>query len=237
MNVNPGGEDLAGEQNQERMQFRRQLCPPSLDEEKQLVRRMRAGHESAFDAFSAAYVPALHRFAGRRLGQDPDLTKEVVQTTLCRVLEKLDTWRGEAPLFTWLCACCLNEIAGHYRKASRRPRTVEMADGPGDDGTPADFPDTESASPEEALLRMETSERVHLALDRLPVAYARIMEWRYLEDLGVDEIAHRLDSTYKAAESLLSRARRAFRRAFDQLPAGSDRADTGPSAAGRGTRS
>jgi DNA-directed RNA polymerase specialized sigma24 family protein len=58
---------------------------------------------------------------------------------------------------------------------------------------------------------------VHAALDRLPPGYARAVEWRYLEGLAVEEIAHRLELTYKAAESLLSRARKAFRDAYEYL--------------------
>lgn len=64
---------------------------------------------------------------------------------------------------------------------------------------------------------LETAERVHAALDRLPPSYARAVEWRYLEGLEVTEIALRLKLSYKAAESLLSRARKAFRETYESL--------------------
>jgi DNA-directed RNA polymerase specialized sigma24 family protein len=41
-----------------------------------------------------------------------------------------------------------------------------------------------------------------------------VLEWKYIQGLGVDEIALRLGLGYKAAESLLTRARNAFREAF-----------------------
>jgi RNA polymerase sigma-70 factor (ECF subfamily) len=126
-----------------------------------------------------------------------------VQSTVCKVIEKLDSYRGEAPLFTWLCACCRNEIAGHFRRAGRRPKEVEL-----DEDIEHDQPDAS-----------DTTELVHAALDRLPPTYARAMEWRYLDGLDVAEVAQRLTLTYKAAESLLSRARGAFREAYEQLTA------------------
>lgn len=178
--------------------------PRSIEEERTLVNEMRAGRENAFDVFTESYIPGLYRFARRRLHDDRELTKDVVQSTVCRVIENLDGWRGEAPLFTWLCACCANEIAAHYRRRGRRPAEVELVDrAAGGETDPTE--------------RLESAELVHLALDLIPAAYARAVEWRYVEGLEVGEIARRLSTSYKAAESLLSRARAAFREACRQL--------------------
>jgi len=195
--------------------------PQPPEDEGELVRRMRAGEETAFEMFAERYIPGLYRFARRRLNQDRELTQEIVQTTLCKVIEKLDTFRGEAPLFTWLYACCRNEIAAHYRRKGRRPREVELAfDDDGGQvlaGALSGRPVDEAG---EAIGRAETSELVHLALDRLPPAHARALEWRYVDGFDVVEIARRLEVSYKAAESLLSRARQAFRKAYETLAVG-----------------
>ncbi len=190
------------------------------EEERRLVERLRAGDERAFDFFAERYLPALYRFASRRLHGERELAREIVQSTVCKVVERLDTYRGEAPFFTWLCACCRNEIAAHYRRLDRRPREVDLeevaiaavAETRGGSATAA-----RDAGPEERLLRAETAERVHLALDRLPTSYARAMEWRYCEGLEVAEIARRMAATYKATESLLSRARKAFRDVYEEM--------------------
>jgi RNA polymerase sigma-70 factor (ECF subfamily) len=185
------------------------------EEERQLVDRMRAGDESAFEVFAGHYIPGLYRFAGRRLDHDRELTRDIVQTTVCHVIENLDSYRGDAPLFTWLCACCRNEIAMHFRRLGRRPREVELEEVAANSGPVLEFP--ASAGPEESLLRAETSELVHVTLDRLPPSYAQAVQWRYLEGLAVPEIARRLASSYKATESLLSRARKAFREIYEHL--------------------
>jgi RNA polymerase sigma-70 factor (ECF subfamily) len=191
----------------------RRAGPRSVEEERVLVNEMRAGREIAFDMFMDSYVPALYRFAGRRLAGDRELTKDIVQSTVCRVIQNLDGWRAEAPLFTWLCACCANEIASHFRRRGRRPREVELLDG-------VDAPEADPTG------RIESAELVHLALDRIAPGYARVLEWRYVEGLGVADVARRAGTTYKAAESLLSRARDAFRAACDEL------SGTGPRVAG-----
>ncbi len=172
-------------------------------EERELVIRLRAGDESAFETFAEHYIAGLYRFALRRLDRDRELTREIVQSTVCKVIEKLDTYRSDAPLFTWMCAICRNEIAAHFRRAGRRPKEVELL---------------EDVAQEPAR-GSHATELVHAALDRLPPTYARAMEWRYLDGFEVADVAQRLALTYKAAESLLSRARSAFRDAYEELEA------------------
>lgn len=180
-----------------------------VDEELEMVARMRAGSEAAFELFSDCYLPELLRFARRRLPRDPELAKDIAQSTACLVIEKLDTFRGESALTTWMLACCQHEIAAYFRRFGRRPLEVEL-----DESLAASDPVDD---PEAELLQEETAALVHLTLRRMPPIQARAMQWRYLEGLGVGEISERLETSYKAAESLLSRARAAFRRGHERL--------------------
>jgi RNA polymerase sigma-70 factor (ECF subfamily) len=193
--------------------------PPSVVGERALVERLRAGDEHAFEIFAEQYIAGLYRFAHRRLDSDRELAREIVQSTVCKVIENLQSYRGEAPLFTWLCACCRNEIAAYFRRQGRRPREVDLEEGGPAALSGGSLSTPLSAGPEERLLRWEASELVHVTLDRLPASYALAMEWRYLEGLPVAEVAQRLQSSYKATESLLSRAREAFREVYEQLTA------------------
>ena len=180
--------------------------------EAELVRRMLGGDEAAFDEFFADYFPRLFRFAVLRL-RDPDAAEDLVQNSLISAVRHLGSWRGEASLFTWLCTICRREISAWEKRTSRRV-IVSIAD---DDlglraaldsiGAAADAPDA-------GLARADTGRIVQLALDHLPPRYSRALEWKYLEELSVDDIAGRLQCTPKAAESLLTRARDAFRDAF-----------------------
>jgi RNA polymerase sigma-70 factor, ECF subfamily len=194
--------------------WREQRDPESA--ERALVQRMLAGEETAFEVFSDAYIPAVYRFAQRCLG-DRELTREIVQTTVCKAIAKLATFRGEAGLMTWLCACCRNEIAAHYRRQSRTVQEEALAS---DDIVADPALDLGFPGPEQALLRKERVQLVHVALDALPPHYSRALEWKYLDRLPVEEIAARLNVRPKAAESLLTRARQSFRDAYGRVAAG-----------------
>ena len=187
-------------------------------DERALVRRMVAGDRQAYEEFADAYIPALYRFATIRLHHDPELSREIAQATLVKAIEKIGTFRGEAALVTWLCACCKSEIAAHFRRSRTRPAEIEWSEERAPDAVPPGGASPDG--PESSLLRGETRELVHLALDRLPPRYAQVLEWKYLDNLPVQEIADRIELKIKAAESLLTRARNSFRELYARLQVG-----------------
>jgi RNA polymerase sigma-70 factor (ECF subfamily) len=185
--------------------------------ERELVRRMLGGDERAFDEFFADYFPRLFRFAVLRL-RDQDAAEDLVQSSLISAVRNLASWRGEATLFTWLCTICRREISAWEKRTSRRV-TVSLAED--DPGLRAALESigAEAEAPDAGLARADTGRIVQLVLDHLPPRYSRALEWKYLEDVSVDDIARRLQCTPKAAESLLTRARDAFRDAFAAVQA------------------
>jgi RNA polymerase sigma-70 factor, ECF subfamily len=188
-------------------------------DDRVLVKRLLAGQEPAFEEFFAAYFPPLFRFASARL-RDAPAAEEVVQATLCRALGKLGTYRGEAALFTWLCTFCRHEISTYRAAQARAPSPVGLAE---------DLPEVRAAleslaahwqdDPEKVVQREEMAQAVQATLDRLPRRYGDALEWKYIEGVSVVEIARRLGLSPKAAESLLTRAREAFRDGFLTLGA------------------
>ena len=185
--------------------------------EGELVRRMLGGDEGAFDEFFADYFPRLFRFAVLRL-RDPDAAEDLVQTSLIAAVRHLGSWRGEASLFTWLCTICRREIAAWEKRTSRRV-IVSIGDDDPSLRAALDSIGAAAEAPDAGVARADTGRIVQLALDHLPPRYSRALEWKYLEELSVDEIAGRLQCTPKAAESLLTRARDAFRDAFAAVQA------------------
>jgi RNA polymerase sigma-70 factor (ECF subfamily) len=195
--------------------------------ERELVRRMLGGDEGAFDEFFADYFPRLFRFAVLRL-RDQDAAEDLVQNSLISAVRNLGSWRGEATLFTWLCTICRREISAWEKRTSRRVTVPLTEDDPGvraaleSIGAAAEAPDAR-------LARADTGRIVQLVLDHLPPRYSRALEWKYLEDLSVDDIAARLRCTPKAAESLLTRARDSFRDAFAAVQAAANEVNHEPS--------
>ena len=184
-------------------------------DDKTLVRRMLAGRESAFDEFFAAYFPGLYRFALGRLSDDPQAAEDIAQRTLCRAIRKLSTYRGEAALFTWLCTFCRHELSAHFQKESRRPATLGLIDDVPEVRAVLESLASATEGPDADLRRREVGRWVELTLDHLPRRYAQALRWKYFDELSVREIGDRLGLGAKAAESLLTRARRAFREGFE----------------------
>jgi RNA polymerase sigma-70 factor (ECF subfamily) len=177
---------------------------------------MLAGDERAFDDFFDGYYPGLYRFALSRL-RDEDAAQEVAQATICKAIPRLRSFRGEAALFTWLCTFCRHEISALSRRDPLSQRRVDLIE---------DAPEVRAAleslgagfePPDRSLDREEIARLVRVALDRLPGHQGSALEWKYVDGLSVKEIADRLGSSPKAAESLLTRARDSFRDAFTAL--------------------
>jgi RNA polymerase sigma-70 factor (ECF subfamily) len=172
------------------------------------------GDDLAFDMFVDEYYPRLYRFAYPRLGSDREATQDVVQGTFEKVLPKLSYYRGEAALFSWLCSFCRYEIAAHWRRKGKQAPEVGLAE---------DLPEVQAAleslanlddGPAETLERKELARLVRVTLDHLPIHYGNALEWKYIHGLSVRNVAERLELSPKAAESLLTRARQAFRDGF-----------------------
>ena len=119
---------------------------------------------------------------------------------------------------TWLCTLCRRELSARWRDARHFAAAPVLAE---------DDPEIRAAL--ESLLAAEGSDPLLLAgqqelraaisaaLDYLPPPYADILEWKYVRDMSVAEIALRLGRSAKATESLLTRARESFRETFTLL--------------------
>lgn len=185
--------------------------------DRRLTRRMLAGDERAFDEFFNGNFSGLYRFALSRLDHDEDAAEEVAQATICKAITKLGTYRGEATLFTWLCTFCRHEISTYYKRNKIVARHVDLIEDAPEVRAVVESLGAEFDNPESAFDRQELVRLVQVALDQLPAHYGNALEWKYLEDLSVVEIAARLELSPKAAESLLTRAREAFRDGFGTL--------------------
>ena len=190
----------------------------------ELARRLVAGDERGFAKFFDEYYPRVFRFALTRLGRDTDAADELAQRTLCRAARKLSLYRAEASLFTWLCQICRREIHDYLEVRQRdERRLVSIDDDPTVRAALESIPADLHSDPERLATRADSLRLVQVVLDYLPANYGNALEWKYVQGLAVSEIASRLEVTPLAAESLLARARRAFRDAWlsvtgDELP-------------------
>ncbi len=191
--------------------------PVYLDDKK-LVKQLLAGDQRAFDRFFEENFARLYRFAIARLSDDPEGAREVVQITLTRAVRKLDTFRAESALFTWLCAICRNEVSDWLRRQGRYRDHIVLVE---------DFPEVQAAvdsfqapledSPERHYERVEAMRLIQVALDKLPAKYGNVLEWKYVEGHSVKEISAKLNIGTEATQSLLARAKRAFADVYSSM--------------------
>lgn len=184
--------------------------------DKTLVRQLLAGNEEAFALFFTTNFDRLYRFALTRTDGDADAAEEAVQKTLIAGLRKIHTFRGEAALFTWLCTICRHEISAWRLAKGRQAELILSEDAPEVRDQLAAIA-MAAMQPDEAFARNETARLVQVALDLLPGAYSDLLEWKYIHGLTVAEISERSQRGPKAVESMLVRARKAFRDVFAVL--------------------
>jgi RNA polymerase sigma-70 factor (ECF subfamily) len=190
----------------------------TVNDDRALVAAMLAGDEQAFTRFFETYFPRVYRFALPRLNRNSDAAKDVVQATLIKAIRAIGDWRGEATLFTWLCQIARRQIADHVRSQRRHSSKVVLIDD--SDEVRAALESIEAPQADDPLHgadRAELGRLVHAVLDRLPQRYGEALEWKYVEGRSVEEIGERLGIGQTAAQSLLARARIAFREGVEAV--------------------
>jgi len=190
--------------------------------DREMVDRLLRGERTAFDQFFNEYYPKLFRFVRRRMPRDAAGAEDVAQATLCRALESLRGYRGEAALMTWLYTICRREMSARWQENRRYADAPALAeDDPQIRIALESLLAAEQGDPLLATDREQIGQSIRAALDYLPAPYADILEWKYVREMSVNDIATRLGRSAKATESLLTRARAAFREAFSLLRGGS----------------
>ena len=198
---------------------------PVYLEDKRTAKRILAGDERAFDGFFNDNFARLYRFAVTRVGGDSEAARDIVQTTLTKALRKMDSYRAESAMFTWLCAICRHEISDWLGRQGRYQEHVVLVEDLAEVAGAIDsWPAPGDTEPERGVQRIESLRLIQVALDRLPVRYGNVLEWKYVQGHSVLEIAERLGMGREAAQSLLARAKRAFADVYTslQLASGTD---------------
>jgi RNA polymerase sigma-70 factor (ECF subfamily) len=194
-------------------------CHGVYEADRALVARMRAGDQRAFDEFFKDSAPRLVAFIARRTALDPATLEDIVQSAMIKAVRNLASYRGEAALFTWLTEICRNELADEHRKAKRRPAHHSLDEPEATHRWEQLLRAPDAQDP--ALQLQATTERAEIMkiLDSLPANYALALEAKYGDGLSVEAIAAKLGLTEIAVQSMLARAREAFRQRWQKRPA------------------
>lgn len=187
-------------------------------EDKRLVKRLLAGNETAFNRFFDENFARLYRFVLVRVSHEDEVAREIVQASLSKALTNIGKYRGEAALFTWLCVIARNELADWMKRHSRYRQHIVLTEDLSEIQAAVDsFLAPAVDGPGRQYQKYEMSRLIQVALDKLPPRYGDALEWKYIQGHSVKEIAARLEVSPEAAQSLLARAKRAFREIYSTL--------------------
>ncbi len=174
---------------------------------EKIVREVIEGKRGAATKFYREYAPMLRRYLVTKM---PDgEVEEVLQDTFLSAFDSLPLYRGESSVFTWLVSIARHEVADYYRKRYVR-QAVEKT-------TPLfDNMVSELLSPEFIWEKEKIEKRFFAAYAGLSKQYQDVLSFRYELSLSVVDIAKQMEMSFKATESLLFRARLAFRAAYEE---------------------
>lgn len=193
------------------MRYNRPVHP-----DRDLVERSRRGDAEAFSRLVARYEDRIFRLAKNVCAGLPAEADDVYQETFLTAFRKIQGFRADSDLGTWLYRIASNLCFMRYRKKKREP-FVPLLDRPHDhDGEPAHQYRDWSPTPEEASGKKELVEHVTRALAKLPVEYRLVVTLRDVEGLSNEEAARVLKIGVAAVKSRLHRGRLFLRDEFER---------------------
>jgi len=159
------------------------------------------------------FAPKVYRLA-LRCGLDQAEAEDGVQEVFLKVQRRIDTFRGEAALSTWLYQVALHTLLDHRRRVGRLTRAQPLgeSDGPRE---PVDA--CRAGGPAEQAVRGERRLLVREALDRLPAKFREVLVLRELEGLAYRDIARILGVAQGTVESRIFRARERLARDLGRM--------------------
>jgi len=174
----------------------------------ELVIEARQHDAEAWRTLHERHLPSVWRYAYALLG-NVHLAEDVAGEVMLALLKGIEQLDAENPkISAWLRSVVRHKVADHQRRKCRSRDRLNSA------GFNLDSATTEPR-PSHPLELAETRDQVLKVLDGLSERQRLALEWKYVEDLRVREIAERMGETEKAVEATLYRARREFRRRYD----------------------
>jgi len=170
-------------------------------DEREVIARVRAGDGAAERALYEAHVDRVYRLAYRLAGDD-DLARDFTQETFIRAFARLESFRGDSALSTWLHAIATSVVLNGLRKVKRlrgRETDLEAADG---------------VTGARRAAEPDLKERLRAAIDDLPERYRVVFVMHDVEGYTHEEIGAALGVETGTSKAQLSRARAKLRTAL-----------------------
>ena len=174
------------------------------------MERLAAGQDAALDDLMERHATPVFHFLCRMLGNEDD-ANDLAQETFVRVFRARDRFRPGEKFSTWLYTIAANLARNHFRWRARHPNvSLEAETGEAGQTFGGTLP-TNAPAPNEQALAAERTAAVRAAVGNLREDLREVIVLCEWEELGVAGAAAILETTPKAVESRLYRARQALR--------------------------
>lgn len=179
-----------------------------LNSEQKIVNAVLEGRVGAARRFYTQFNKAVKYYVCTRVKSWED-TEEIVQEVFLSAIESMGLYSGRSKLITWLYGIARHEISDYYRK--KRVKTLVMSHVPMLQGILGD------ENWEDKYNLITIREQVKEVMGKILPRYALVLRMKYLEGWSVGEIADKLNESFKATETALFRARKAFAIEWESL--------------------
>ena len=195
---------------------------PRTDEE--LLDRLRAGDETAIRDVAETYGSKIYQLAFRYLRNKED-AEEVTQDVLYKVYRKVDAFRGDAALSSWIYRITFNASMSRLRTAKyqrAQAEDVQIASIEGDEGTSVARPEIADWSDmaDEHVFRSQLRRRVFKAILALPAIYRAPVLLRDIQGMSTEEASAMLHVKDQTLKSRLHRGRLILRKQLADFSGG-----------------
>jgi RNA polymerase sigma-70 factor (ECF subfamily) len=192
-----------------------------------LVTRMRDGDQDAVAELSSRYGARVHQLAMRYMKNWED-AEEVAQDVMLKVSRKIDAFRGDSALSSWIYRITFNTAMSRLRRMKQSRQTdAPMPAGPDGMGVddhgsprPAIDPADWSSLADDEIMRAEMRARLVQALRVLPAVYRTPVILRDINGLTTEEASAVLRIKPQTLKSRLHRGRLILRERLADFAAG-----------------
>jgi len=178
------------------------------DTDQELVRRVQAGDQTAFNLLVLKYQHRVLKLVGRFVN-DAAEAEDVAQEAFLKAYRALASFRGDSAFYTWLYRIAINTAKNALVSQRRRPVDFDL-DLQDPDQYDRQARLKESDTPEGVLLTEEIRTVVEEAMAQLPEDLRTAIVLRELEGLSYEEIAEAMDCPVGTVRSRIFRAREAI---------------------------
>ena len=179
------------------------------------MQRLAGGHDAALNDLMARHARPVFQFLCRMLGNEDD-ANDLAQETFVRVYQHRASFKPGARFTTWLYTIAANLARNHHRWRARHPNVSLDAESDATGESIGDLLPASNPAPDSAAVATERAAAVRAAVASLPADMREVIilcEW---QDLSSAEAAAILETTPKAIDNRLYRARNLLRERLKQ---------------------